>query len=322
MSAKIAQYYQSEELVTYQATHMFSTTQNPRTSPPPHRSPRKIAELFNAKTTGFSTIPCGGILESVPRFPPLTQRDIIGALEVNMSRSWCRCALCLSLFLYVPSPLVRSQEKLNDCKSLISPDEEELKKAANQSQPQSSKAGVGVNLSCADLKGRDLRSFVLCDADLSGADLRGADLRNVNLTGADLTGANLGCQEGAHDSKSRCEGKSTNLEGAHLSRANLSHSILDHALMAGAVLSSDTPATDPEKKEKTDLTDHTSLRDANLTGANLTDVDLTGADMREADLSNAELAKSDMSDVDLEDCIYEPKSSPDVSDITAPMHSI
>ena len=61
-------------------------------------------------------------------------------------------------------------------------------------------------LSCADLRGADLRHADLSCADLRGADLRHADLRYADLRGADLSRANL---------------RYADLRCADLSRANL-----------------------------------------------------------------------------------------------------
>ena len=75
----------------------------------------------------------------------------------------------------------------------------------------------GANLSCADLKDADLRGVNLSGADLSDADLRGAylrcaDLKGADLSDADLCGANLSC----------ADLKGADLKGADLSAADLS----------------------------------------------------------------------------------------------------
>ena len=49
----------------------------------------------------------------------------------------------------------------------------------------------GLDLTGADLSGRDLRSAKLMRADLSGADLSGCDLRGASLVNANLAGADL-----------------------------------------------------------------------------------------------------------------------------------
>ena len=77
-------------------------------------------------------------------------------------------------------------------------------------------------LSCADLRGADLRHADLSCADLRGADLRHADLRYADLRCADLSHADL---------------RYADLRGADLSCADLSHANLRYADLRGADLS-------------------------------------------------------------------------------------
>jgi 3',5'-cyclic AMP phosphodiesterase CpdA len=112
-------------------------------------------------------------------------------------------------------------------------------------------ATTSMQLSGADLRGRDFSNSSMQQANLEGADLtdtrfintdlRGANLRKAILRGADLTNANLA--------------------GADLSDVDLSRALLPN----------------------------TSLREARLTGASLYRANLLNADLRDAALDGADL---------------------------------
>ncbi len=78
----------------------------------------------------------------------------------------------------------------------------------------------------ANLRGNDLRPYVLEGLDLRAANLESCDLRDVNLTGANLAGANL----------SRAQLQGARLDHAKLRRTNLSHADLSGACLHAADL--------------------------------------------------------------------------------------
>jgi esterase/lipase superfamily enzyme/uncharacterized protein YjbI with pentapeptide repeats len=159
-----------------------------------------------------------------------------------------------------------------------------------------------LDLTRADLDGRNFEGWTFFRVDLSHASLRGANLRGCRLFAVDLTGANA---EGGDLSEAR-------LEIVDLSEANLSGSTLagvsstfwtsfHGAALIGANLSN--AALKRSRFDLADLTDamlwrsdlaessfcEASLRDADLSGANLTQADLQGADLRGARLTETNL---------------------------------
>lgn len=104
------------------------------------------------------------------------------------------------------------------------------------------------------LRGANLSSALLADADLHGADLIRADLREADLEGADLHKAKL---------------RRANLHRAELRWADLRHADLSRADLEGA-----------------DLKD-ADLHHANLRGAKLSNTVFQDADLRGANLSRA-----------------------------------
>lgn len=130
----------------------------------------------------------------------------------------------------------------------------------------------GINLSRADLRNSDLRSFPHCnncnfiEANLSGLDLTGLHFNGANLSRADLSGADLWRAE---------------LEGANLTDANLSRVNLQDIKLWNA-----------------------DFTRANLSGAKLIDAWLDGATLTETNFKDA-------TDVIFENVFFENTIMPD-----------
>ncbi len=91
---------------------------------------------------------------------------------------------------------------------------------------------LGIDLSDADLAGRNLSR-----ARLSGATMRGVDLRRANLIGTDLSGANLADALLTSANMFGVILQKTNLSNADLADANLSCAFARWAFLPGANLS-------------------------------------------------------------------------------------
>ena len=103
--------------------------------------------------------------------------------------------------------------------------------------------GLDLGSGRANLKGNDLRPYVLEGRDLRAANLEGCDLRELSLVTTNFAGANL----------SRAKLNGACLDGARLRRSNLTGADLSGASLKGA-----------------------DLRHAQLSGAKFEDADLTG----------------------------------------------
>lgn len=123
---------------------------------------------------------------------------------------------------------------------------------------------------CAEvnLRGRNLRGFVLHHADLRGANLDYADLRGANLEHADLRGVSL---------------RHAKLRGARVRGAKLHHRTDVRSLQAAPACSPDCQGADLSFADLTGA----QLAGANLTYAKLTAAILPGANLRSANLSFA-----------------------------------
>jgi uncharacterized protein YjbI with pentapeptide repeats len=125
----------------------------------------------------------------------------------------------------------------------------------------------GIDLSKANLRGRNLRGASLRVGNFSQADLSGANLRETNLIGANLSETDL--------SQAKLNG--ANLIGANLSRANLRGTDLSGTNLRGADLS-----------------------EVNLRGANMSGSNLSGTNLRETNLSGANLWDANLWEANLE----------------------
>lgn len=149
----------------------------------------------------------------------------------------------------------------------------------------------GLDLSCATLKGVQLRVLDLEFADLSDVMAGSADFSRSNLRYSKMTRANL---VDGDLSDASCEGadlSGARLRGARLGRTNLRGADLRGANLMDAFLS------------KADLTD-AKLQGADLTGAylplaNLTGAHLDGANLTRARFSNSNLTRASLTDANL-----------------------
>ncbi|GAA0547279.1 hypothetical protein GCM10008941_28970 [Rhizomicrobium palustre] len=143
------------------------------------------------------------------------------------------------------------------------------------------------DLSCASLRGADLRGVNLAHASLFCADLRDCDLRNARLDHADLRGASF-------------------------KGANLSHAILDQADLRPASLlymgdtvkfqgnsHSESPFGAVDFSQA--MLRYTSFRNTKLDNANFTDASIEGAAFRGSRLRNACFRNAVMTGVHLDD---------------------
>jgi len=166
------------------------------------------------------------------------------------------------------------------------------------------------DLSCADLRGRDLSGAVLADADchdadFTGADLRGADLSRTNFFEANLSGclftgaileetnfrcAKLNGSDFTGASLNRVQLLWTQLERAQFTNARLTHPFLLDCLAAGSVF---------QNSDLTGVVLKGSFEDADFRGAKLafstlastfTRCDFTGADLTSAAMSGVFIA--------------------------------
>jgi uncharacterized protein YjbI with pentapeptide repeats len=144
----------------------------------------------------------------------------------------------------------------------------------------------GTNLSSAVLNEANLIQADLLGANLSGVNLRKAMLNEVILIESDLSDANL-----SNADLSRANLSRANLSGASLFKADLKGAYLSKSILRGANLS--------EAYLFKANFDGANLSNANLTGAWLRKVGLSGADLNEADLSEANLSMADLSGADL-----------------------
>lgn len=154
------------------------------------------------------------------------------------------------------------------------------------------KSGTRADLSGANLKDAHLDHANLTGAELAHANLNGADLIHAVLIGADLTHANL----------SNAKLDDANLNDAELTIANLTNARLMGTHLNGAGLM------------HTNLT-HADLTAANLRGAKLFRTDLTYADLTDTNLSGAEFVE-----VNLYKAVFEPKSLPELREISGAMN--
>ncbi len=148
------------------------------------------------------------------------------------------------------------------------------------------------------LRGADLRSAELPNAQLFAADLRGAMLWRTNLAGADLRHADL---SGAMLWESNLEGADldgADLEGAMLDGANLSTTSLSGSKLLNATLREAdlrdaylgiVEIEEPEDEIEEPDSVYVDLRKANLSGADMRDADISGAILEETLFANVNL---------------------------------
>ena len=138
-----------------------------------------------------------------------------------------------------------------------------------------------------DLKGADLATAQLLDADLSNAmlhysNLSGANFANTDLTDSFLSYSNLSRAQFHNVDFTRTRLGSANLSGALLQYADLSRGDLHNVNLSGTNLL------------RANLSG-AIFQDAKASGALLEGANLSGASFLGADLSRARLAKADMS---------------------------
>ncbi|NEX14806.1 MAG: hypothetical protein C1941_08970 [Prosthecochloris sp.] len=143
---------------------------------------------------------------------------------------------------------------------------------------------AAIDLSGADLKGRNLKGADLHNANLQGANLHGADLSDTDLRGASFDHASL---KGAllFDADLReATVREADLEDAAFEGADLRGAVLDGAVMKQADLG--------ESNLRNASLRGTDLRAANLKMADLAGCDLSGAYLWRAVLDGANLENS------------------------------
>jgi uncharacterized protein YjbI with pentapeptide repeats len=160
---------------------------------------------------------------------------------------------------------------------------------------------ANVNLTGADLRGKELANANLIGANLTRtiamqANLAGANLRNANLTEADLTGANLNSASLTDAKLPEAFMPGADLRSAHLQRADLTGTSLTGTVLTGAHLRSANLRG--AKLIEADLA-NADLTGANLTGVNLANASLAGANLTNADLPDADLARADLTNTNL-----------------------
>ena len=141
---------------------------------------------------------------------------------------------------------------------------------------------IRLDLSLANLSGKNLNEANVSDVDLSGANLSCAGLRRANLSDANLIGANLSGTIFALANLSGADLSGADLSGANLIGANLSDANLSRADLSGAGL------------RLANLSD-ADLSGANLSRANLNEASLIDADLRLATVDSANVSWANLS---------------------------
>lgn len=131
--------------------------------------------------------------------------------------------------------------------------------------------GIAIDLSGADLRGIDLRSVELGEANIRDADIRRTSLTKANFKGADLRRAILRESNLEYANLTNTYLKKADFLGANLGRANLGRANLNGADLWGANLK------------------HANLRGANLHKSHLQRANLLGASFKDANLQEAYL---------------------------------
>lgn len=161
-------------------------------------------------------------------------------------------------------------------------------------------------LSEADLKRADLSFAILSEANLNAADLSFANLSFAILTNANLSETNLSDAifreanlNGANLSVSYLS--ETNLNGANLSKADLSEAYISRVKFSGLDLSGANfrKAYLAELNFREAKLHKANLSKAYLNFADFSKADLTQANLSEADLSEANLSKADLGEANL-----------------------
>ena len=141
------------------------------------------------------------------------------------------------LLRIIKLPLDQFREKIKDWELITSDEAPDL---------------TGASLSEADLRGKNLQSFVLERADLHHADLSGANLSSANLKGANLSHCNL----------ENCDLSGCVLEGANLSFAVLKNVKWEKTILKDANLQGACIEQDIYKGKETDRLQHDQLEQA------------------------------------------------------------
>ena len=140
------------------------------------------------------------------------------------------------------------------------------------------------NLSSANFANTDLTDSFLSYSNLSRAQFHNVDFTRTRLWSANLSGAML---QDVDLSKQNLH--NVNLSGTNLLRANLSGAIFQDAKASGALL------------EQANLSGASFLR-ADLSRARLAMADMSGAQFLDADLTGADIAEANLSGVEFSVC--------------------